>query len=64
MPGVKRGVRRMLWVCTRSWVGMLGLSLVLAWVLGGLGAPWLAPFPPQATLLPFAPPGTVSEVGT
>jgi len=44
-----------------SWVGMIGLSILLGWILVALGAPWLAPFPPNATLLPFAPPGTVFE---
>ena len=42
-----------------SWVGMIGLGILLGWILMALGAPWLAPFPPNATLLPFAPPGTV-----
>src|SRR5215471_16703270 len=44
-----------------SWVGLLGLGIILFWVLAALAAPWLAPFPPNATLLPFAPPGTVFE---
>src|SRR5262249_31743615 len=42
----------------RSWVGLIGLGILLFWVLVALCAPWLAPFPPTATLLPFAPPGT------
>ena len=46
-----------------SWVGMIGLGILLGWILVALGAPWLAPFPPNATLLPFAPPGTVFEGG-
>ena len=44
-----------------SWVGMIGLGILLGWILVALSAPWLAPFPPNATLLPFAPPGTVFE---
>jgi peptide/nickel transport system permease protein len=44
-----------------SWAGMIGLFILLGWILAALGAPWLAPFPPNATLLPFAPPGTVFE---
>ncbi len=44
-----------------SWVGMIGLGILLGWILVALGAPWLAPFPPNATLLPFAPPGTLFE---
>jgi peptide/nickel transport system permease protein len=38
---------------------MIGLGILLGWILVALGAPWLAPFPPNATLLPFAPPGTM-----
>ena len=44
-----------------SWAGMIGLGILLGWILVALGAPWLAPFPPNAILLPFAPPGTVFE---
>ena len=46
-----------------SWAGMIGLGILLCWVIAALGAPWLAPSPPNATLLPFAPPGTVFEGG-
>src|SRR5215470_19476982 len=42
----------------RSWVALIGLGILLFWLLVALSAPWLAPFPPTATLLPFAPPGT------
>src|SRR5262245_56640985 len=42
----------------RSWIGLIGLSILLSWVLVALCAPWLAPFPPNAMLLPFASPGT------
>src|SRR5215470_18803422 len=44
-----------------SWIGMSGLGIILFWILAALTAPWLAPFPPNATLVPFAPPGTVFE---
>src|SRR5215475_12900418 len=44
-----------------SWVGLLGLGIVLFWILAALAAPRLAPFPPNATLVPFVPPGTVFE---
>jgi peptide/nickel transport system permease protein len=48
-----------------SRVGLIGAGLVLSWVLVALTAPLLAPFPPNATLLPFAPPGTAfAEGGT
>jgi peptide/nickel transport system permease protein len=36
---------------------------VVFWLLAALLAPLLAPFPPNATLLPFAPPGTPWEAG-
>src|SRR5262245_46676040 len=44
-----------------SWVGLIGLGIILFWVLAALAAPWLAPFPPNATLVPFAPPGTTFD---
>src|SRR5262252_9805434 len=42
----------------QSWVALIGLGILIFWILVALSAPWLAPFPPTATLLPFAPPGT------
>jgi peptide/nickel transport system permease protein len=42
---------------------LIGLGMILFWSLAALAAPWLAPFPPNATLVPFAPPGTVFEGG-
>lgn len=44
-----------------SWVGLSGLGIILFWIVAALTAPWLAPFPPNATLVPLAPPGTVFE---
>ena len=44
-----------------SWVGLIGLGIILFWILAALAAPWLAPFSPNATLVPFAPPGTAFE---
>jgi peptide/nickel transport system permease protein len=41
-----------------TWIGLIGAFLVVFWLLAALLAPLLAPFPPNATLLPFAPPGT------
>src|SRR5437870_5413750 len=49
--------------CRRSWVALIGLSILLFWILVALCAPWLAPFPPTATLQPFAPPGTTFAGG-
>jgi peptide/nickel transport system permease protein len=44
-----------------SGVGLIGLGIILFWSFAALAAPWLAPFPPNATLVPFTPPGTVFE---
>jgi ABC-type dipeptide/oligopeptide/nickel transport system permease subunit len=41
-----------------SWVGMIGAGLITFWVLVALLAPLIAPFEPNATLQPFARPGT------
>src|SRR5262245_32212618 len=46
-----------------SRVGLLGAGVVLFWVLAALLAPILASFPPNANLLPFAPPGTAWVAG-
>jgi ABC-type dipeptide/oligopeptide/nickel transport system permease subunit len=46
-----------------SWVGMIGTAIVLFWILVALLAPWLAPFEPNASIQPFAKPGTVSTLG-
>jgi len=40
-----------------SWVGMIGAGIVVFWVLVALLAPILAPFEPNATLVPFQKPG-------
>ncbi len=42
-----------------SWVGMIGAGLVLFWIAVALLAPLLAPFDPNATLMPFQKPGAV-----
>jgi peptide/nickel transport system permease protein len=42
-----------------SWVGMIGVGLVFFWVLIAILAPLIAPFDPNATLMPFQKPGTV-----
>jgi len=41
-----------------SWVGMVGASLVLFWVAVALFAPLIAPFEPNATLMPWQKPWT------
>jgi len=47
----------------KTWMGLLGAGLVLFWVLAALLAPLLATFPPNATLVPFSPPGTAFAGG-
>jgi ABC-type dipeptide/oligopeptide/nickel transport system permease subunit len=42
-----------------SWVGMLGAGIVLFWVVVALSAPLIAPFGPNATLVPWQKPGAV-----
>jgi len=42
-----------------SWVGMIGAGLVLFWVVMAILAPVLAPFDPNATLMPFQKPGAL-----
>ena len=44
-----------------SRVGLIGAGLVVTWLVVALAAPLLAPFPPNATLVPFMPPGTAYE---
>jgi len=46
-----------------STVGMVGGGLVLFWVVVAIFAPLIAPFPPNATLQPFASPGTFYSEG-
>lgn len=40
-------------------VGMIGAGIVLAWALAAIFAPLLAPFDPNATIVPFQRPGAV-----
>ena len=42
-----------------SWVGMIGTGLVFFWIAAALLAPLLAPFDPNATLIPFQKPGAL-----
>ncbi|CAB5087319.1 Dipeptide ABC transporter, permease protein DppC (TC 3.A.1.5.2) [Olavius algarvensis associated proteobacterium Delta 3] len=46
-----------------SWVGMVGVFLVVFWVLVAIFAPLLAPFDPNASIQPFAGLGAVSAKG-
>ena len=46
-----------------SGVGMIGAAIIAFWVLTALLAPWIAPFEPNATLMPFAMPGAAFDAG-
>jgi len=46
-----------------SWVGMIGAFLVLFWVLVAIFAPLIAQFDPNASIMPFAKPGTIAASG-
>lgn len=46
-----------------SWVGMIGTAIIAFWVLVAILAPLIAPFEPNATLQPFAKPGTAFAQG-
>ena len=46
-----------------SGVGMIGATIIAFWVLVALFAPLLAPFEPNATLMPFAIPGAQYGAG-
>lgn len=53
-----------LWALARETpVGAIGVMITLGWILIALGAPILAPFPPNATLSPYAVPGTAASEG-
>jgi peptide/nickel transport system permease protein len=41
----------------RSKVAVIGLAIVAFWLVVAIAAPWLAPFPPNATIRPMALPG-------
>jgi peptide/nickel transport system permease protein len=46
-----------------SVVGMIGLGIILFWVLIALFADLIAPFPPNATIMPLTYPGTEGPEG-
>ena len=47
-----------------SGVGVIGLGIVVFWVLAALLADLVAPFPPNATIMPIAPPGADGPDGS
>ena len=58
----KAGLPRRIWkaagLLRETPAGMAGAGIVTFWLLVALLAPLLAPFPPNATLVPFATPGS------
>ncbi len=56
-PVLLRAVKSMA-LMRESVVGMIGFALVLFWVLVAIFADLIAPFPPNATMISFAAPGT------
>jgi len=46
-----------------SWVGMIGLAIILFWVVVALLAPIIAPYDPLAIQTPFAKPGSPAPDG-
>ena len=68
MPSVAPGARllrivKSFGLLRESWVGMIGASLVLFWVLVSIFAPLIAQFDPNASIMPFATPGTTDALG-
>jgi peptide/nickel transport system permease protein len=47
----------------RSKVAVIGLAIVAFWLGVAIAAPWLAPFPPNATIRPMALPGAAAPDG-
>ena len=47
----------------RSKVAVIGLAIVAFWLFVAIAAPWLAPFPPNATIKPMALPGAAAPNG-
>ena len=62
-PNLLLRVVRAIGLLRESPVGMAGALLVLFWALVALFAPIIAPFDPNATILPFAKPGTPNPAG-
>src|SRR3546814_973503 len=57
-PGMTRMVRAV-GLIRESPVGMIGVAIVVGWVLVAIFAALLAPFDPNATILPFQKPGAI-----
>ncbi len=61
-PAILRGLKSIA-LLRESVVGMIGFGLVLFWVLAAIFADLLTSFPPNATIMPLVPPGTVGPDG-
>ena len=61
-PVILRALKSMA-LMRESVVGMIGFALVLFWVLAAILADLIAPFPPNATMISFAAPGTEAPDG-
>jgi len=61
-PVILRALKSMA-LMRESVVGMIGFALVLFWVLAAIFADLIAPFPPNATMISFAAPGTEAPDG-
>ena len=63
-------ILKMVTLLRESWVGMIGAALVLFWILMAILAPLIAPYDPNATIMPFqkigapAPDGGTFWLGT
>jgi peptide/nickel transport system permease protein len=61
-PVILRALKSMA-LMRESVVGMIGFALVLFWVMAAILADLIAPFPPNATMISFAAPGTEAPDG-
>lgn len=61
-PGLMR-LLRMIGLLRESPIAIAGIAIILFWVAVAAFAPLLAPFDPNATLQPFAKPGTAYAAG-
>ena len=69
LPAEERGstalrIVKSIGLMRESPVGMIGAAICLFWILVAIFADVLAPFDPNATIQPMAPPGTVGEDGS
>ena len=59
----RRGLVAVLMNLRESWVGMIGLAIILFWVVVALLAPIISPYDPLAIQTPFAKPGSPAPDG-